>query len=542
MASDNTRLSAAVGEGDLIRDLADADGVKWPANVVSYATTIAPGANVLVEVTPSTGLPIAPASGAVFAVTGTFWQATQPISAASLPLPTGAATEATLASLLASIDVGVDVTNFPSGFLAAQSGVWSVGITNATLAVTQSGSWTVGVSGSVAVTGTFWQATQPISAVSLPLPTGAATEATLSTLNGKVTACDTGAVTISGALPAGGNAIGKLASNSGVTIGAVEIAAGQTVGVTGTFWQATQPVSAASLPLPTGASTEATLSALSAKITACNTGAVTLASNPGVTVGAVEIAAGQTVGVTGTFWQATQPVSAASLPLPTGASTETTLSALNTKVTACNTGAVTISSALPAGSNAIGKLAANSGVTIGAVEIAATQTLAAVTTVSTVTSLTQFNGNAIATGAGSTTSGTLRTTIATDQAAVPVTQKPATSGGLSVSRVIDFSGANQGATQVKGSAGQVFGWILTNTNASARYVKIYNAASPTSASTPVLTLMVPGNAAGSGMVAVEFTNGIEFSTAIGIRATTAYADNDTGSVTAGEVIANIMYK
>jgi hypothetical protein len=45
----------------------------------------------------------------------------------------------------------------------------------------------------------------------------------------------------------------------------------------------------------------------------------------------------------------------------------------------------TIDAALPAGTNAIGKLAANSGVTIGAVEIASSQTLATVTTVSTVT-------------------------------------------------------------------------------------------------------------------------------------------------------------
>ena len=37
------------------------------------------------------------------------------------------------------------------------------------------------ITGSVAVTGTFFQATQPISAASLPLPTGAATEATLAT-------------------------------------------------------------------------------------------------------------------------------------------------------------------------------------------------------------------------------------------------------------------------------------------------------------------------------------------------------------------------
>lgn len=43
------------------------------------------------------------------------------------------------------------------------------------------------LSGSLAVTGTFWQATQPVSAASLPLPTGAATEATLDTRTGSLT-------------------------------------------------------------------------------------------------------------------------------------------------------------------------------------------------------------------------------------------------------------------------------------------------------------------------------------------------------------------
>lgn len=49
---------------------------------------------------------------------------------------------------------------------------------------------------------------------------------------------------------------------------------------------------------------------------------------------------------------------------------------------------VSLTTALPAGSAAIGKLAANAGVTIGAVEIAASQTLSTVTTVGTVTTLT----------------------------------------------------------------------------------------------------------------------------------------------------------
>lgn len=49
---------------------------------------------------------------------------------------------------------------------------------------------------------------------------------------------------------------------------------------------------------------------------------------------------------------------------------------------------------LGAGTNAIGKLAANSGVTIGAVEIAAAQTLATVTTVGTVTNVVHVDDNA----------------------------------------------------------------------------------------------------------------------------------------------------
>lgn len=77
---------------------------------------------------------------------------------------------------------------------ATQSGTWNIGtlteITNvvhvddnaSSLTVDDGGGsitidGTVAVSGSVAVTGSFYQATQPVSATSLPLPTGAATSA-----------------------------------------------------------------------------------------------------------------------------------------------------------------------------------------------------------------------------------------------------------------------------------------------------------------------------------------------------------------------------
>src|SRR5436190_9645952 len=78
----------------------------------------------------------------------------------------------------------------------------------------------------------------------------------------------------------------------------------------------------------------------------------------------------------------------------------------------------TIDAALPAGTNAIGKLAANSGVTIGAIEIAAAQTLA---TVSTVTNLSQLGGTAVAMNTGTRSAGTQRVTIATDDV-VPASQ------------------------------------------------------------------------------------------------------------------------
>ena len=92
---------------------------------------------------------------------------TVPVSAASLPLPTGASTEATLALIKAktdNLDVALSTRTKPAD--------------------TQTISGNVGVTGSVEVTNDVGNAI-PISAVSLPLPTGASTEATLSGLNGK---------------------------------------------------------------------------------------------------------------------------------------------------------------------------------------------------------------------------------------------------------------------------------------------------------------------------------------------------------------------
>lgn len=75
-----------------------------------------------------------------------------PVSAASLPLPVGAAQDGT---------DGTGITP-PTGATGIRG--WLSGIFNK-------------LNTSIAVTGTFWQSTQPISATSLPLPAGAAAAA-----------------------------------------------------------------------------------------------------------------------------------------------------------------------------------------------------------------------------------------------------------------------------------------------------------------------------------------------------------------------------
>lgn len=151
-------------------------------------------------------------------------------------------------------------------------------------------------------------------------------------------------------LPAGTNAIGKLAANSGVVIGAVEIASAQTIAVTGTFWQATQPVSG-TVTANLSATDNAVLDAIAASLA----GTLTVTGGGG----GVEYTEGDTdASITGSaiMWEDTsdtlRAVSAAK-PLP-----------------------VSVIAALPAGTNGIGKLTANAGVTIGAVEIASAQTIA----------------------------------------------------------------------------------------------------------------------------------------------------------------------
>jgi len=171
----------------------------------------------------------------------------------SLPLPTGASTAALQTSGNASL------TSINTKLPSLDGGYVPVTIKNSSIEISNDAGNPVPVSGTFwqatqPVSGTFWQATQPVSAVSLPLPTGAATEVTVAGLltNTQLRASNVN-VAVNSALPTGANTIGSIANTS---FAATQSGTWNVTNISGT------------VSLPTGAATEATLSALSAKFSA----------------------------------------------------------------------------------------------------------------------------------------------------------------------------------------------------------------------------------------------------------------------------------
>jgi len=131
--------------------------------------------------------------------------------------------------------------------------------------------------------------------------------------------------------------------------------------------------------------------------------------------------------------------------------------------------------------------------------------------------------------------------IANNQSAVPTTVAATTSGGYTPFKLI--SAASTNATSIKASAGQVGFLYATNVNAAPMFVKLYNKASaPTvGTDTPVLTLLIPGNATGSGGT-FSLSTGVAFSTGIGLAITGVVTDADATAVAANEIVVNLGYK
>lgn len=141
---------------------------------------------------------------------------------------------------------------------------------------------------------------------------------------------------------------------------------------------------------------------------------------------------------------------------------------------------------------------------------------------------------------GSVELGTLADPVRVDPTGTttqPVTTLPATSGGLSTFHLV--SAASTNATNVKASAGQLYGWYIYNSNAAARKVALHNdAGTPTAGASVFFSIMIPPYSAAN----VLGSNGIVFSTGIAITTVTEVADNGTTGVGANDLIINLFYK
>lgn len=337
------------------------------------------------------------------------------------------------------------------------------------------------------------------------------------------------------ALSADGSATAITADANGLEVQGAGVAgtpAGGVVSIQGVASGTVVPISAASLPLPTSASTlaeqqaqtthlatiagdttaiETAVQLIDDTVKVLGTDTYTEATSKGLVVGAVRRDADTTLADTTNeftplqvdalgrlkveaFSGETLPVSAASLPLPTGAATEAKQDTIITHVDGVEALLTTID--------------ADTGTLAGAVSGTEVQ-------VDVVAALP----------AGSNTIG----------GAIP---RPTTSGGLDIFRSLDIDETEE---EVKATAGQLYGYYFSNAATSMRFLKFYNATAASvtvGTTTPVLTLGLPASSAGH----VEFAHGIAFGTAITVAATTAVADADTGAPSANDVVINVFYK
>jgi hypothetical protein len=108
-------------------------------------------------------------------------------------------------------------------------------------------------------------------------------------------------------------------------------------------------------------------------------------------------------------------------------------------------------------------------------------------------------------------------------------------GAMSGHHVV--SAATTNVAQIKATAGRVFGWCLSNTTASWRYVKLHNIASATAGAGVVQTIGIPPN----DKAVCSFPHGIGFATAISRSIVTGAADADTTATGAADVVGDIFF-
>jgi hypothetical protein len=301
--------------------------------------------------------------------------------------------------------------------------------------------------GGLAVTGTFWQTTQPVSASSLPLPAGASTSALQSTGNSTLTTINT---TLGSPLQSGGSVVVTSAPTTAVTnsgLSNIDVALStrlkpsdtlaavtsitNPVSVTGTFWQSIQPISGT--------------------VSASQSGTWTVQPGNTANTTAWKVDASAT----------TQPISASALPLPSGASTSSNQS---TEITSLGTIATNTGGIVTGITNGVTLSDINDLLSAGG---------------NSAINVAQFNGQNIDTNNGGAGSGTLRVTESTNSqlstdAHTLAGNSPAlglntTANSIPVSVSRDVETDSSGTITTGGTS-----QTLRSANASDKTIEIYN--------------------------------------------------------------------
>jgi hypothetical protein len=201
--SNNNTIAGAAGSSPPALASGASGLIGWLRKIVDTLT--GGSVHVIVDSAPAAGADVTDRSArllghvtvdnASLAVTGSFWQTTQPVSG-TVTANAGTNLNTSALALDATLTGGTQQSKITDGTNVATVKAASTAAVAADKAVVVavSPNNTVGVTGTFwqatqPVSGTFWQTTQPISAASLPLPTGAALDATLTggTARAKIT-------------------------------------------------------------------------------------------------------------------------------------------------------------------------------------------------------------------------------------------------------------------------------------------------------------------------------------------------------------------
>lgn len=213
---------------------------------------------------------------------------------------------------------------------------------------------------------------------------------------------------------------------------------------------------------------------------------------------------------------------------------------------------VDVVAALPAGTNAIGKLAANSGVDIGDVDVASVIPGTGATALGKAEDAGHSTGDvgvmALAVRAASPTErsagptdGDYEPLAVNEVGAAWVSPTPSANGGASTMNATGGDGSTaltNSAQAIKAAAGKLLGYFIYNPDTAVVFIHFYNVASGSvtvGTTNPLFTLAIPAGSAAN----LWMSEGAQFSTAISWAATSVIGTNTAPGTAA---VATCWYK